>query len=157
MSDKRAIPGLDRSSQYRSEGWNIRRLPQIEPEADYYNWQGLAMTWLEWTQSDLPCRFSTGRARDNADYLKGLLSTFLFGQYKDPQTSTNPLLGMWFTTGANAFLEMNSLAEDLRVIEKKQGMARVLKDLCDDRPFPADLAHDSLRGAIRKRPSWLGM
>jgi len=43
--------------------------------------------------------------------------------------------GLANTTGAIAFLEINWLAEDLRLLEDKSGFRPLLRDLCDDQLF----------------------
>ena len=89
------------------------------------------MTWHEWRQNDLPCAFSHERARENYTYIEKLIGPRFF-RSKRPST-TNAFLKKWHTTGAGAFLEINALAEDLRLIESKRGMSFIVRDLCDDR------------------------
>jgi hypothetical protein len=45
----------------------------------------------------------------------------------------NALLNTWYNTGGISFLEMNALAEDLRLLHDKSGFGFVLHDLRDDR------------------------
>lgn len=93
---------------------------------------GFAMTWHEWYQDDLPCEFSSARANDNYSYLCHLLgSEFLCDNVAS--TTRNALLRTWNTTDASAFLQLNALAEDLRVLEGKPRLSCVLRDLCCDR------------------------
>lgn len=89
------------------------------------------MGWYEWNQTDLPCQFSADRAQENRAYLERLLEI----DFARPgrEKSGNPLLRVWNTTGAVAFLEMNWLTEDLRLVEGKPGLKPVLRDLCDER------------------------
>ena len=90
------------------------------------------MAWFDWNQTDLPCQFSVERTQENRTYLQRLLE---LGDAGAKGTSANSLLTTWNTTGAIAFLEMNWLAEDLRLLEDKSGFRPLLRDLCDDQLF----------------------
>jgi hypothetical protein len=86
--------------------------------------------WTEWWQDDLPCQFTPLDARENAAYLRALLGDrFLQGARHPISELKHPILQRWRTRGAGAFLELNALAADLRVVERADGITSVLHDL----------------------------
>lgn len=84
--------------------------------------------WTTWWQHDLPCRFSPEDATRNAAFLKDMLGEAWLGKATQP-LSTHPLIREWMTNGANAFLQMNALAEDARLLTSVPGFGQVLRDL----------------------------
>ena len=89
------------------------------------------MPWFEWSQSDLPCEFSDDRTQDNRRFLERILGdAFINGRGTD--RGSHPLQNEWDNTGANSFIQVNALAEDLRLLDGKLGIAPVLHDLRDN-------------------------
>lgn len=88
------------------------------------------MSWYDWNQIDLPCIFSRERAQENRAFLQ---QTFAAVSPAIDSPRRGPLQKTWQTTGAGAFLEINSLAEDLRLLQHTAGVASVLRDLADAR------------------------
>ncbi len=86
--------------------------------------------WTKWWADDIPCHFSPDQAIENAAYLSELLgSRFLTGTNHPIGEVKHPILQRWKTRGAGAFLELNALASDLRVVSGVDGFAAVLEDL----------------------------
>lgn len=98
-----------------------------------------APAWTRWWQDDLPCQFQPDQARKNAEYLANTLGERFLAKVAAPVAHrAHPILQRWSTAGANAFLELNALAEDLRVLDGVEGIDSVLNDLRDsDRCLPA--------------------
>ncbi len=80
------------------------------------------MPWYDWDQRDLPCMFSRERAQENRSFLENTLDGASLA-------IDGPLQETWRTTGAGAFIEINWLAEDLRLLSCKPGASSVLHDL----------------------------
>lgn len=76
--------------------------------------------------------FSTERAQENRSFLEHALAAASL-TIDSPQPRDGPLQRTWHTTGAGAFIEINWLAEDLRLLHLKPGMSSVLRDLMDPR------------------------
>jgi hypothetical protein len=90
----------------------------------------LTAPWSTWSQDDLPCLFSQGQALNNAAYLAQKLGErWLENGLANPGHENHPVFLRWSTAGANAFLELNSLAEDLRLLDTKPGFDSLLMDL----------------------------
>ena len=88
--------------------------------------------WTTWWQDDLPCQFSMQRTQENAAYLVSILGeSWLRRGLTSPGATNHPLLQRWLTDGAGSFLELNSLAEDLRLIESTSGVEIIIGDLLD--------------------------
>jgi hypothetical protein len=90
------------------------------------------MAWYDWNQSDLTCAFSPERATENRVFLENAF----VGLSPTPPTEVktnadSPFQTTWQTTGAGAFLEINWLAEDLRLLIGVEGISSVLRDLTD--------------------------
>jgi hypothetical protein len=99
--------------------------------------QTISAPWTTWWQEDLPCRFSRSDAVRNRDFLMGLLGTAWLQRALQPQ-SIHPLIAEWMTNGANAFLLLNALAEDIGLLTSVLGFHQVLDDLRNgDRCLPA--------------------
>ncbi len=90
------------------------------------------MPWYDWNQCDLPCFFSPERVQENRSFLEHELVGASF-TIDNAQPRDGPLQRTWHTTGAGAFIEINWLAEDLRLLHLKPGMSSVLRDLMDSR------------------------
>jgi hypothetical protein len=90
------------------------------------------MPWYDWDQRDLPCLFSRERAQENRSFLEHALDAVSLA-IDGPQPRDGLLQDTWRTTGAGAFIEINSLAEDLRLLLLKPGVSPVLRDLMDPR------------------------
>lgn len=90
------------------------------------------MPWYDWDQCDLPCMFSRERAQENRSFLEHTLDAVSLA-IDGPQPRNGYLQNIWRTTGAGAFIEINWLAEDLRLLHLKPGASSVLRDLVDSR------------------------
>jgi hypothetical protein len=90
----------------------------------------VAPPWTTWWQTDLPSQFSPERARENADFLVGALgSEWLRRATSTAGDSAHPIARAWMQNGANAFFDLNSLAEDLRHVIETPGIKGVVADL----------------------------
>lgn len=88
--------------------------------------------WIKWWQTDLPCAFSQARAEQNCAYLTALLSSSWLEKGVDsPGYANHPVFQRWKGGGANAFLELNTLAEDAKVLDQVPGFDQVVADLRD--------------------------
>lgn len=86
--------------------------------------------WTRWWQDDIPCRFSPDEAAENAAYLTRLLGTpFLKGANHPLAEVKHPILQRWKTCGVDAFLQLNTLALDLKVVSSADGFETVVHDL----------------------------
>jgi hypothetical protein len=115
--------------------------------------------WTIWWQTDLPCEFSQERAVENCAYLVSLLGKeWLRTGITKPGPKNHPLLARWLENGAGAFLQLNLLAEDVRVLENIGGVEAVLGDLRDSALFfptwhvlhSAALFERALKGTVVK-------
>ncbi len=84
--------------------------------------------WSTWWQEDLPCFFSQQQAVRNRAFLTDTLGQSWLQKALGP-TSQHPLVNEWMTAGANSFLMLNALAEDIRILESVRGLDLVLADL----------------------------
>lgn len=92
--------------------------------------QDSAPEWTKWWQDDIPCRFSPGEATENAAYLTHLLGSSFLNAANHPVAEVrHPILQRWKTCGAGAFLELNTLASDLKVVSGADGFETVVHDL----------------------------
>lgn len=90
------------------------------------------MSWYEGNKVDAPSVFGPKRTEENLVLLNRLLgSTFLSTVKK--LASVNALAQAWSNTGIGSFLEINWLAEDLRLLEHKAGIGPCIRDLLDSR------------------------
>jgi len=88
--------------------------------------------WVTWWQNDLPCRFSPQRAIENSKYLLEVIgSDWVTRSTSFPGATNHPLLQRWLNNGAGSFIELNSLAEDLRLLQSVPGLQTVIEDLRD--------------------------
>ena len=86
--------------------------------------------WTTWWQTDLPCQFSQTECCANSAFLTEVLGESWIE--KAATTHSNHPLGMeWATNGAGAFLQLNALADDIRLIRTAPGFNAVLDDLRD--------------------------
>lgn len=77
-------------------------------------------SWL-----DIPCFFSTSRAQANAGLLRQVLKT----RFLERRSAAHPLRKLWDQEGIDAYLRLNALAEDLRLLTAKQGLRTLVNDL----------------------------
>lgn len=85
---------------------------------------------MQYKSSEVPTIFQTPRASSNLELLKKELGPrFLTGAGHAPSSIKHPILQRWVTNGVSAFIELNSLAEDIRCVHKAQGFEHVLHDL----------------------------
>ena len=86
--------------------------------------------WAQYKPTEVPTIFDAKRAARNADFLKKVLGPkFLTGARQAPRHINHPILQNWVTNGANAFLELNALAEDIQCVHNAEGFTNVLRDL----------------------------
>ena len=86
--------------------------------------------WTTWWQTDLPCRFSQTESCANSMFLTEVLG----GSWIEKAVTTHsnhPVGTEWATNGAGAFLQLNALADDIRLIRTALGFNAVLDDLRD--------------------------
>ncbi|MFO1452519.1 MAG: hypothetical protein U1F61_30410 [Opitutaceae bacterium] len=87
--------------------------------------------WPNWMPKDLPCQFSMQRSRENCQYLNSIFGLKLM--QRTQKRSEHPLLKQCDSGGAQGFLKLNEVAEDLRLLDEKPGINRVLEEFSDDR------------------------
>lgn len=86
--------------------------------------------WTTWWEADLPCQFSPKQADGNAAFLEELVGRRWITQgISNPGRRNHPLLREWSSNGAGAFLQLNALAEDLRLVVGVPGIESVIDDL----------------------------
>tara|TARA_R110000787_G_C13425946_1_gene445247 strand:+ start:1807 stop:3006 length:1200 start_codon:yes stop_codon:yes gene_type:complete len=85
--------------------------------------------WTNWWQDDLPCEFDKSETKKNNQYLIELLGENWLEKRIGRGNKHHPLLKRWMNNGANSYLELNSLAEDIQLIENKPDFETILKDL----------------------------
>jgi hypothetical protein len=86
--------------------------------------------WVTWWQDDLPCQFSRERACENCAYLLDAFGESWVDQgMAKAGRGNHPLRRRWSNNGANSFLELNGLAEDLRIIDSVPGIDALVEEL----------------------------
>jgi hypothetical protein len=86
--------------------------------------------WTTWWQTDLPSQFQPDQASKNARLLSDVLGAdWLARRLGKPGAETHPIMRAWMSNGANAFFDLNALAEDLRIVRGVHGIDGVLRDL----------------------------
>jgi len=86
--------------------------------------------WTSWWQNDIPCQFSQKQTEENKQYLIKIFSeSWLKKRIHGKKGNGNPLVQRWINNGVNSYLELNSLAEDIRLLGKKPCFETILKDL----------------------------
>jgi hypothetical protein len=88
----------------------------------------LRAPWTTWWQADLPCYFTREAANGNCAFLVDTIGKEWLQRSLAPR-SGHPLIAEWMTKGANSFLLLNALAEDLRLLVSVSRIDDVLKDL----------------------------
>src|SRR5712692_10629737 len=88
----------------------------------------LRAPWTTWWQDDIRCRFSREDAARNCAFLIDLLGREWLQKALGPK-SQHPVVSAWMANGANAFLLLNALAEDARLLVSVPRFGDVLKDL----------------------------
>jgi hypothetical protein len=83
--------------------------------------------WYDWYEDVPPCFFTRARTLENAAFLKELFPADLF--IPVPESRENPLLKSWHSPAPSEFLQLNALAEDLRLLARKPGIDGILQDL----------------------------
>lgn len=84
--------------------------------------------WPETWPPQVPSAFSSERARQNADYLEQCLGAAWIRKGV-ARGAPHQFLQDWRWGGLEAFLRLNALAEDLRVLEGTAGLPSVLAEL----------------------------
>lgn len=79
---------------------------------------------------DVRSIFSAERTVENHKYLRARLGARFIAQANHaPRFVKHPVLTRWTNSGIGSHLELNALAEDLRVVESAPGLPEVLEDL----------------------------
>lgn len=87
--------------------------------------------WTQWSQADeIPCRFTQAECQMNSAFLLHLLGREWVEKACIP-FSRHPLGAEWATNGSCAFLELNRLADDARLIRRVPGFDGLIGDLRD--------------------------
>ena len=74
--------------------------------------------------------FSAERTVENYKYLRSTLGARFIAQSNHaPRFVKHPVLTRWTNSGIGSHLQLNALAEDLRVVESAPGLPEVLEDL----------------------------
>ena len=96
-------------------------------------------TCFEWTDEKAPSQFLIERSKDNHQYLSSVLGkNWLAKTLSFPSHRNHPLTNVLTQFEPSSFLRMNLLAEDLRILEKTDGLEQVLNDLRhSDRCLPS--------------------
>jgi hypothetical protein len=89
--------------------------------------------WTKWWEDGLPCRFSPEDAKKNQAFLEDILGRDWL--QRAVGSKGHPLISEWTGNGAGAFLNLNALAEDIRLIAKVPHFDTVLEDLRDSRRY----------------------
>jgi hypothetical protein len=76
--------------------------------------------WSIWWQTDLPCRFTPAEASVNLALLNDVLGESWINKATGSR-SNHPLGAEWATNGVNAFLQLNALADDIRLLRETAG------------------------------------
>jgi hypothetical protein len=88
--------------------------------------------WKDWWQTDKPCIFPPEQADNNCKYLINALGNdWLASRIKQANSNTHPLISNWLGQGADNFIILNALAEDLRILEAVPGLDLLVNDLKD--------------------------
>jgi hypothetical protein len=99
--------------------------------------------WAAWWQDDLPCLFTGEQAAKNHALLVEILDGYWLS--KADHLSPHPILSRWANNGAGSFLELNALADDMRLVRNVPGFETVLHDL--ENASTADSAWHAVHGA----------
>jgi hypothetical protein len=92
----------------------------------------LPAPWTEWWQDDLPCVFDQETTFANLRYLVNLFGESWLEKHTNKlHENLHPLAVRWLTCGLSAYIELNVLASDLRLLESKPNFELVLADLLD--------------------------
>jgi hypothetical protein len=79
---------------------------------------------------DVPYQFSSEQATSNCAFLMGLFGADWVAEASaSPVGTSHPLYRLWSHAGPDSFLQLNALAEDLRLLRGIQGFETALKDL----------------------------
>lgn len=85
--------------------------------------------WISWWQDDLPCEFGQKQTEENGQYLINILGESWLKKRIHRRDVHHPVIQRWINNGANSYLELNSLAEDIRLIDKKPHIETILNDI----------------------------
>lgn len=88
----------------------------------------LPRPWFKNWPPELQCSVLPGRAAENADYLRNTLGQKWVDK-RAAQPDRHPLSTDWRSGGAEAFLRLNTLAEDLRLLAATPGIETLIRDL----------------------------
>src|SRR5713101_7126684 len=83
--------------------------------------------WTSWWLEDLPCHFTKAQTAENQALLEGTLDRAWLSSAH--HLAAHPLLSRWGGGGAGSFVELNGLAEDVRLVRAVPGFEAVLHDL----------------------------
>ncbi|MFT6791758.1 MAG: hypothetical protein ACJA04_000971 [Cellvibrionaceae bacterium] len=85
--------------------------------------------WTKWWQDDFPCEFDKAKTNKNNQYLIKLLGENWLKKRILRNHRCHPLLMRWLSNGCYSYLELNALAEDIRLIENKPNFKTILNGL----------------------------
>jgi hypothetical protein len=92
----------------------------------------ISAPWTTWWQDDLRCRFSREDTVRNPAFLMDMIGAEWLQKALQPR-SNHPLIAEWMTNGANAFLLLNALAEDARLLTSVPGFDEIVRDLRENK------------------------
>lgn len=85
--------------------------------------------WTTWWQIDFPCEFDRLTTEKNNKCLIEVLGEEWLSKRIKKKSVKNPLIQRWLNNGAKSFLELNALAEDIKLIRNIPGFETILNDL----------------------------
>lgn len=89
------------------------------------------MIWSDWHEPHVHCVFSRERAAANLSFLRNTLTDV--GLPLEWPQQRGHFQQLWHTAGVDAFIQVNWLAEDIRLLHQKPGIPLLLRDLLDER------------------------
>lgn len=91
----------------------------------------LPKPWPQTWPTSTDCQFSVERAEANARYLEAVFGKPWVekGVQRQWAAKEHPVVSAWRWGGGEHFLQLNALAEDLRLVENTPGFAGVLREL----------------------------
>ena len=94
--------------------------------------------WLNFNGANTNAHYSEERANENANLLRTLLGDkWLRRGSQDQRRLGHLLLNAWSCADIQGFVQMNSLAEDLRVLSEADSLGAILSDLREERQCAA--------------------
>lgn len=89
--------------------------------------------WTQWrTEGSVPCCFDEGAAPERAERLLGYFGSQFFTPVSRPLNELrHPVLKAWKQNSLASFIELSSLASDMKAVENVPGFGEVVRDLRD--------------------------